>query len=79
MVTENDLLNQAINEVRNLYDDEVFIVRDLFIGYKWDRIPIFTRLKLGRLFLNYVKTHNSRIKPIDKTKPGQQKYRIIPR
>lgn len=76
MAIENTLLIQAIREVRNLYYDEVFIVRDLFKGYEWKRIPLKTRLRLGRLFLNYVKSNNFKIKPVGKTSLGQQKYKV---
>ena len=69
MATANDLLARAI-------DDEIFLVRDLFKGYEWNRISRSDRLLLGTLFLNYVHTSGTRLKPIEKTSSGQQKYKV---
>ena len=76
MVTANDLLTQAIEETKNLHANEVFLVRDLFKGYEWNRISRSDRLLLGTLFLNYVNTSGSNLRPIEKTSSGQQKYRV---
>lgn len=76
MVTANDLLTQAIEETKNLHADEVFLVRDLFKGYEWNRISRSDRLLLGTLFLNYVNTSGTNLRPIEKTSSGQQKYRV---
>ena len=73
----NDLLNIAIKETENLSQGEVFLVRDLFKGYEWNRISRSQRLLLGTLFLNYVNTSKASIEAIEKTSSGQQKYRII--
>ena len=51
----NTLLDMAIKEADNLFDGEEFLVKDLFKGYEWNRIPRKDRLLLGTLFLNYVK------------------------
>ena len=72
----NELLNNAIKETENLNQGEVFLVRDLFKGYKWNRISRSERLLLGTLFLNYVNTSKASIQAIEKTSSGQQKYRI---
>jgi hypothetical protein len=72
----NELLNTAIKETGNLNQGEVFLVRDLFKGYKWNRISRSERLLLGTLFLNYVNTSKASIQAIEKTSSGQQRYRI---
>ena len=72
----NELLNTAIKETENLNQGEVFLVRDLFKGYEWNRISRSERLLLGTLFLNYVNTSKASIQAIEKTSSGQQRYRI---
>ena len=76
MLDVNELLNNAIKETENLNQGEVFLVRDLFKGYEWNRISRSERLLLGTLFLNYVKTYKNSIQAIEKTSSGQQKYKI---
>lgn len=56
MATANDLLTRAIDETKHLNHNEIFLVRDLFKGYEWNRISRSDRLLLGTLFLNYVHT-----------------------
>ncbi len=73
----NFLLEIAIKETINLKTNEVFLLRELFKGYEWNRIERKDRLLLGSLFLNYVKSENSNIKLLEKTSSGQQKYIII--
>ncbi|HAN10674.1 MAG TPA: hypothetical protein DCP90_08705 [Clostridiales bacterium] len=71
----NILLNQALKEVEKLNKGEVFLVKDLFKGYEWNRIPKEDRLLLGRLFLNEMeKEHVTEIQILDKTSSKQQKY-----
>ena len=72
----NKLLEVAINETKSLKDDEVFLVKDLFKGYEWNRIPRSDRLLLGTLFLNYINKENTNINVIQKTTSGQQRYQI---
>ena len=73
----NFLLEIAIKETINLKTNEVFLLRELFKGYEWNRIERKDRLLLGSLFLNYVKSENSNIKILEKTSSGEQKYIII--
>lgn len=74
----NELLEIAKKEVENLKTDEIFLVKELFKGYEWNRIDRKTRLLLGILFLNWVRTTNEdKIKIIEKTSSRQQKYKII--
>ena len=72
----NDLLYQAVNEILNLNVGEVFLVRDLFKGYEWNRIPRSDRLLLGTLFLNHIHKDGGKIQVIEKTSSGQQRYKV---
>lgn len=72
----NELLDIAKNELINLEGEEIFLVRDLFKGYEWNRISRSDRLLLGTLFLNYIKSDNTGVIPIEKTSSGQQRYKI---
>lgn len=72
----NFLLEQAIAETDNLNAGEIFLVKDLFKGYIWNRIPRNTRLLLGTLFLNAVNNdQNLKIEVAEKTSSNQQKYK----
>lgn len=75
-MTSNDLLKKAISELDNLQSDEIFIVRDLFKGYVWNRAQKNERLRVGILFLNEVVSGilSQRVKIVEKTKTNQQKY-----
>lgn len=75
MIDVNELLEEAIKETENLNDDEVFLVRDLFKGYVWNRIPRKDRLLLGTLFLNQVSKMDGNLKAIEKTSSNQQRYK----
>lgn len=71
----NDLLEEAIIETKNLKKDEIFLVKELFKGYIWNRIPRNDRLLLGTLFLNQVnKMDGKDIIAIEKTSSNQQRY-----
>ena len=43
----NELLEIAKKEVENLKTDEIFLVKELFKGYEWNRLDRNIRLKLG--------------------------------
>lgn len=75
----NNLLETAIKETDSLYDGEIFLLRDLFKGYEWNRISRSTRLLLGTLFLNKITSENLEIEASAKTSSGQQKYQIVRR
>lgn len=75
MPTVNGLLDKAKAELSHLLPEEVFLVRDLFKGYEWNRISRSDRLLLGTLFLNYIKTDDIGVVPIEKTSSGQQRYK----
>lgn len=73
----NQLLENAIEEVKEVNSGEVFLIRELFKGYLWNRIPRKDRLLLGTLFLNWTQQNVNIVKPISKTSSGQQKYQKI--
>ena len=73
----NELLEEAIKETENLNEGEAFLVKDLFKGYIWNRIPRKDRLLLGTLFLNRVSKMNDSIKTIEKTSSNQQRYKKV--
>lgn len=76
MTDINQLLKQAISETNNLNAGESFLVKDLFKGYVWNRIPRSTRLLLGTLFLNAANNDRTlEIEAIEKTSSNQQKYK----
>lgn len=75
MFDVNLLLEQAISETKNLSNGETFLVKDLFKGYEWNRIPRKTRLLLGTLFLNAVSNDNIQVATFEKTSSNQQKYK----
>ncbi len=71
----NQLLNLAILELSKLNSGESFLVKDLFKGYEWNRIPRSSRLLLGTLFLNAINADtNLGIIALEKTSSNQQKY-----
>ena len=67
MFDVNKLLDDAIKETSKLNYGEIFLVKDLFKGYFWKRIPHSNRLLLGTLFLNYVNQKTGSIQKIEKT------------
>lgn len=76
MYDVNELLELALKETENLNDGEIFLVKELFKGYEWNRIPRKDRLLLGTLFLNYINRNTGSIQVIEKTTSGQQKYKM---
>ena len=76
VLSVNELLDVSKSELSNLKEGEIFLVRDLFKGYEWNRISRSDRLLLGTLFLNYIKTSETSVVPIEKTTSGQQRYRV---
>ena len=77
MFDVNKLLEDAINETKNLKDGEVFLVKDLFKGYFWKRIPHGDRLLLGILFLKHANQTTGSIQIIEKTSSKQQRYKKV--
>lgn len=77
-ITANELLKEATAQLENMQSGEVFIVKDLFRGYMWNRYPKNERLLLGTLFLHYIKTElTDKIILDGKNSSNQQKYKVI--
>ncbi|WP_433746371.1 single-stranded DNA-binding protein [Falsibacillus pallidus] len=71
----NPLLTKALDELQYLLSGEEFLVKDLFKGYEWSRIPRNDRLRLGTLFLDAVTSNpNLGVIALGKTSANQQKY-----
>lgn len=63
---------ETLNEVEQ---GEVFLVKDLFKGFEWNRIPKGVRTKLGGAFINFAQNEGHKlIKDSGKTPQNQQKY-----
>ncbi len=75
MYDVNELLEEAMKETDRLLDGEVFLVKDLFKGYVWNRIAVKDRLLLGTLFLNAVHSGKYDLHAIEKTSSHQQQYK----
>jgi len=70
----NSLLQTAIDETKHVREGEIFLVKDLFKGYEWNRIAKRDRLMLGSLFLSYIGTNDCKVTVADKGASGQQRY-----
>lgn len=75
MFDVNELLLRAEKETDYINEGEIFLVKDLFKGYEWNRIPLKDRLLLGTLFLNFVNKTGGSVIAIEKTSSKQQKYK----
>ena len=74
----NKNLQFALEELKNLETGEIFVVRDLWKGYEWNRIPRPDRLLIGRLFYDTVIQQSPNlVKVLGKTPAKQQKYEKI--
>ena len=77
MITKNtsleELYDMAIDALSKVEVNETFIVRDLFTGLEWNRIPKGLRTKLGSLFLLFAKK-DERCEENGKTPQNQQIY-----
>ncbi len=71
------LLERALSEVELLEEEEIFLVKDLFKGYEWNRIPVKDRLLLGTLFLHEVHKEKVPVIAVEKTSSHQQRYQRI--
>ena len=69
-------IKHALDELNNVRTGDVFVVRDLWVGHIWNRIPRADRLLIGRLFYNAVMQQNPcPVEVLEKTKDKQQKYK----
>ena len=82
MVNQNTTLEQLFHIVIATLGDvesgEIFIVKELFRGFEWNRISKSNRIKLGSMVFAYA-THEGvqSIEPLDKTPQNQQKYKKL--
>ncbi len=74
--SEKKLLNKAWKETKQLKDGETFLLKDLFKGYKWNRLPMETRTALGRAFMEKAGEKKS-VEVMEKTSSKQQQYKKI--
>lgn len=74
--SEKKLLNKAWKETKQLQDGEIFLLKDLFKGYKWNRLPTETRTALGRSFMEKAAGKKS-VEVLEKSSSNQQQYRKI--
>lgn len=72
-----EMFDQAIIELGNLSDGDVFIVKDLFKGHLWNKQGKSERLTLGTLFLNFVRQNKGKIEVLSKNSSGQQEYKLV--
>ncbi|MEG1415619.1 MAG: DUF1413 domain-containing protein [Clostridium sp.] len=70
-----DLFNQAVGTLSDLEPGEIFIVKQLFRGFEWERIEKGNRTKLGSMFFSYANNAGAEIiVPLNKTAQNQQRY-----
>ena len=72
------LVQQAIKEVNNLNaDDKEFMVRDLFLGYEWNRLSNYVRAQIGSGFYHqYANVEGiSQVEIKSKSSQNQQLYK----
>jgi hypothetical protein len=72
----NKLVNQAIAEVANLQPGEKVMVRDLFLGYTWNRLSNYIRAQVGYGFYHLYANNEaiSQVKILEKSARNQQLY-----
>ena len=74
-----ELFNTAVSTLKEVESGEVFIVKELFRGFEWNRIPKANRTKLGSMVFAYANGADGslEIEPLDKTPQNQQKYKKL--
>ena len=82
IVNQNTTLDQLFLIVQvtlnELNSGEEFIVKDLFKGFEWNRIPKGNRTRLGSMVFNFANNEGSDIIEIlGKTPQNQQIYKKI--
>lgn len=79
MTTYNleNLLKEAIQQLHYMDVGDEFLIKDLYTGIKWKRLPRDTRIQIGKLFFNYAETSQGKIEIMAKTTANHQLYKII--
>lgn len=76
--TLQNLFEISKNTISDLKTNEVFIVKELFRGFEWNRISESSHVQLGSKFFNYANNDGSvHIEVLDKTLKNQQKYKKL--
>ena len=76
MLSINDHLQMCLGEMQKIKTGEVFMLRDLWKGYEWNRLPKPDRLMLGRFFYDTVTKQNPcQVEVLEKSTSNQQQYR----
>lgn len=71
----DELFTRAVSEISNVVSGERILVKELFLGYEWNRIEKGNRTRLGSMFYRYAQNQGSDLLlPIEKTPQNQQKY-----
>lgn len=82
-VTKNtalaDLITYSQAEISKLLSGEEFMVKDLFLGYEWNRIDKGNRTRLGSSFFAYAQSQPGAmlLQPLGKTAQNQQRYKKL--
>lgn len=82
MVTEQTTLNElfelAKESTNDVASNEIYIVKDLFRGFEWNRIAKGNRTKLGSMYFSYAQNEGKNgILPLGKTPQNQQQYKKV--
>jgi hypothetical protein len=80
MITSNtelqELFDLSVAAISDVTSGEEFLVKELFRGFEWNRIPKGYRTKLGGMFYTYATGHaKSILEPLGKTAQNQQRYK----
>ena len=69
------LVDYAISEIAKLNSGEKFMVRDLFLGYEWNRLSNYVRAQVGYGFFHQYAKEEKQVTPNGKSAQNQQKYK----
>lgn len=76
--TLQELFDLSLVSLKDVNSNEEFLVKDLFRGIEWNRIPKGLRTKLGSMFLAYAEKEASDVLVVlGKTPQNQQIYRKL--
>ncbi len=68
-----EVLDVAKEEFQRIRHNEYFVLRDLFIGYEWNRMTRSLKLRLGREFSSWIED-SSGVKVTTEVKNGAKVY-----
>ncbi len=72
----DEVLEIAKEEFQNIGHNEYFALRDLFIGYEWNRMGRGNKLRLGKEFSDWIE-NASGVKVTREVKNGARVYRKL--